>query len=259
MHTQYDTFSPFYDDYKKEDDYKLFAELLQSIRRPYDNADNRSAWDIGTGTGLFAEQLIYEGYQVTGTDSSCEMIRLAKRKGLKADFLIESVLQPHRPKSSYSLATAVDDIVNCLSCASEVNTMFENVYNALTPLGLFQFDLVSKHGFETYMIPDKRWKTNKYEYHTTGRCFTNSKGVPAYELNCSVTPLDARRGMPTFQALTEQYYEPSTITQQLKNNGFDILSTIGLKEGRQTRTVDTRSLCNGDDIKILYLCRKEDS
>jgi len=100
--------------------------------------------DLGCGSGLLAHELLKHGYHLLGIDISEAMIRIARTRAPGAEFRVESVF-----KSALPPCGAVTAISECLSYAFDpdhdergLDRLFSRVYDALTPGGVFIFDLV---------------------------------------------------------------------------------------------------------------------
>lgn len=99
--------------------------------------------ELGCGSGLTAEMLHQAGYQVLGIDISEGMIAIAKTRVPAAEFRVASLFTTEIPHCA-----AVISVGECLSYAFDTNsdealeTLFRRIYQALTPGGVFIFDVV---------------------------------------------------------------------------------------------------------------------
>ncbi len=80
---------------------EIIAELLSKI--PSGNL----LLDIGCGTGHWTEFFINKGYQVTGVDSSEEMLKIAKRKNVDTKFILGNSGNLQIEDESYSIITTI--------------------------------------------------------------------------------------------------------------------------------------------------------
>jgi SAM-dependent methyltransferase len=100
--------------------------------------------DLGCGSGLLAELLDRVGYQVLGIDISPAMISIAKERLPTAEFRVESLFTAEIPACA-----AVVSIGECLNYAfvdnsdRVLNDLFQRIYRALIPGGIFIFDVVT--------------------------------------------------------------------------------------------------------------------
>lgn len=97
--------------------------------------------DLGCGTGVLTKSLSDEGYQVTGIDSSSEMLEMARRNYPNVNF-IES------DATNFELITPVDvvfsnAVLHWIDKDKQLQ-MMKCVYRALTPGGQFVFEMGGK-------------------------------------------------------------------------------------------------------------------
>lgn len=99
--------------------------------------------DLGCGSGLWARELTKAGYRVLGVDISEAMIDIARRKVPDADFRVGSLYEADLPPCD--AVTALGEVLNYLFDPSNDGQMavglFRRVYDALTPGGVFVFDV----------------------------------------------------------------------------------------------------------------------
>ncbi|HET6881614.1 MAG TPA: methyltransferase domain-containing protein, partial [Pirellulales bacterium] len=69
--------------------------LLELLRRS--EADRGLVVDLGTGSGIVAEQLSLAGYDVLGIDLSADMLALARRRAPHATFRQQSLVDAEIP------------------------------------------------------------------------------------------------------------------------------------------------------------------
>ncbi len=98
--------------------------------------------DLGCGSGIWARELLAAGNQVFGVDISEAMIDLARQNAPEAQFVCASLLEAELPECA-----AVTAIGECLNYAfdgqgslSALKRLFQRVFRALEPGGLFLFD-----------------------------------------------------------------------------------------------------------------------
>src|SRR4051812_22164447 len=96
--------------------------------------------DFCCGVGELAKHLCAAGYEVTGLDSSAEMLRLARENAPRAEFVLCDVANA-RIEPSADAATCAFDSVNHLLLAEDLERFLASVHAALKPGGLFVFDV----------------------------------------------------------------------------------------------------------------------
>lgn len=151
----YDLLAPFYDAVNRDIDYSVWADFIEKIiKREYFAGTPELVLDLGCGTGRMTCELARRGYDMTGVDSSPEMLDIAKLSAEKQGFG-EKMLWLCQDMSEFELYGTVDVTVSCLDCINHIwdtgklTDCFKLVHNYLVPNGLFIFDVNGKHKFET--------------------------------------------------------------------------------------------------------------
>jgi SAM-dependent methyltransferase len=99
--------------------------------------------DLGCGSGLWAGELVSNGYRVIGVDISDSMISIARRRVPAAEFRVESLFDFELPKCG--AITALGECFNYLfdreATRQGLVRLFRRAYDALADDGLLIFDL----------------------------------------------------------------------------------------------------------------------
>src|SRR5262249_34430752 len=99
--------------------------------------------DLGCGSGLWAEKLVQTGYRVLGIDISEAMIEIARSRVPEAEFRVASLFDAEIP--SCQAITSISECLNYLfdekNNRRTLATLFRRIYRALTPGGVFIFDI----------------------------------------------------------------------------------------------------------------------
>jgi SAM-dependent methyltransferase len=114
--------------------------------------------DLGCGSGIWARELLGAGYSVFGVDISQAMVDLAVRNAPAATIVCASLLDAEIP--SCAAVTALGECVNYLFDARNstfaLKRLFQRVFRALEPGGLFLFDAAGP-GRLGVSSPLQRW------------------------------------------------------------------------------------------------------
>lgn len=99
--------------------------------------------ELGCGSGILARELADSGYRVVGVDISPAMSEIARRRVPEAEFHVKSYLQFRLPACQTVLA--LNEVFNYLfdegNSLCSLRRLFTEVFNVLTPKGLFVFDV----------------------------------------------------------------------------------------------------------------------
>ena len=110
--------------------------------------------DLACGTGSSTLPYVGCGYDVTGVDSSAEMLTVAKVK-LPDTHFVQQTFQTLALEQSFHLVTCVFDSLNNLTDSRDLLTTFERVHQHLEPLGWFVFDCNTQIGVRELWDDDR--------------------------------------------------------------------------------------------------------
>lgn len=100
--------------------------------------------DLGCGSGLWARELLQEGYRVLGIDISEAMVEISRRKAPGAEFRVGSLFEAPLPPCD--AVTAISEVLNYLFDPENeergLERLFGRVHEALRPGGVFVFDVL---------------------------------------------------------------------------------------------------------------------
>lgn len=118
------------------------SEIVRRLRSS--NADIRRIMDIGCGAGPLTRALVKAGFDVTGVDTSADLLEIARANVPAAHFIhasaydvliedYDAVVAIGEPLTYHSEAANADNLVS---------TLFQRIADALPPGGLFIFDVI---------------------------------------------------------------------------------------------------------------------
>ena len=100
--------------------------------------------DLGSGSGLWAGELLRAGYRVLGIDISEAMVEIARRRAPGAEFRVGSLFEAEVPPCD--AVTAVSEVLNYLFDLENgergLERLFGRVHESLRPGGVFVFDVL---------------------------------------------------------------------------------------------------------------------
>ena len=115
--------------------------LLETLRA--NGIDKGLVVDLGCGSGIWARELSHAGYGVLGIDISPAMIEIARKRVPRAEFRTGSLLRAKLPTCAAvtSLGECLNYMFDRSNSIAQLRGVFERVYSALKPGGLFIFDI----------------------------------------------------------------------------------------------------------------------
>ncbi len=148
MFSEYEITAEFYDRINAHVDYSGWADFIEEVFRRYCKRKPELVLDLGCGTGKLTLELSRRGYDMTGADSSPEMLARAREN---AEAVGDGgVLWLCQDMSAFELYGTVDcvistcDSLNYLTDTEKLRRCLSLVHNYLVPDGIFVFDVASR-------------------------------------------------------------------------------------------------------------------
>jgi SAM-dependent methyltransferase len=136
----YDVLAPAYDLLTSGYAYAPWLRAIDRLAREH-GLRGRRALDVACGTGKSVEALLGLGYDVVGCDGSAGMAAVARRK-LRARAAIHVADMCELPAyGRFDLVTCLDDALNHLPSAEDVERALRAMGANLAPAGLLAFDV----------------------------------------------------------------------------------------------------------------------
>lgn len=152
MRSDYTGLSALYDMLMDDVAYDAWAERLDTLfKQTLAEAPRVRVADCACGTGALTVRLKKMGYDITGSDISEDMLRVAYDKAMKAGLRIPfahmdmTELQVMRPVHAVNCSC---DGVNYLTAMERVKRFFTAAYCALLPGGILTFDVSTRYKLE---------------------------------------------------------------------------------------------------------------
>lgn len=108
----------------------------------------RTAMDLACGTGVLCEILHKNGIAASGMDFSGGMIDIARASNPEIHYDVADMIT-YRPDTQFDLVTCTGDALNHIGDLSDVEKIFRNVYDYLSPGGYFVFDILNENEVST--------------------------------------------------------------------------------------------------------------
>ena len=146
---QYGEFAHSYDLMMNSVDYRKWVVYLESFLREH---GAQTVLDAACGTGKITVALARDGFKVTGSDLSEDMLMEARAHALESGqrlipFVCQNMtdISVHRPVDA---VISTCDGVNYLTSLEEVERFFQSAFRCLKPGGLLFFDISSDYKLE---------------------------------------------------------------------------------------------------------------
>ena len=224
-YSDYDAFAWFYNRYWSNHPYINQAfPVLEKLLSVYLSPQN-CILDLCCGTGQLAQVLIKRGFQVTGLDSSSEMLRYAREKVPSAEFICADA-------RSFSLSPIYHGVLSTFNSLNHIMTLdeltdvFKNVYTALRDGGIFLFDMIMKEGCQ------QNWHNSFSTVEADNTCIikgTYDKNKMTSVGDLTLFRLENKIWQRFDVTLFQKSYSESELRSALREAGFRQISAYDAK------------------------------
>ena len=185
----YSVLAHVYDALMADVDYEFWADFIDEIIQNH-HPDPVDLMELACGTGALSLSLAELGcYNISASDRSPEMVKIARRKAAEQQLLIDfSVIDFEQIKSSkkYDVVFTVFDSVNYLHTETQLMRLFNGVEKILKPEGLFIFDFSTPQN----SIEAVNYLNNDEGYLNSYRYFRESKYDPAQKMHQNIFDIE---------------------------------------------------------------------
>lgn len=170
LNPPYSSLADIYDEVMSDVDYETWADYIDEIIITHNPGANKLL-ELACGTGTIALSLEeLDCYEITATDGSTDMIRVAKEKGASVNSKIHfEVMDFNNIKSSnnYDVVYLIFDSINYLKEEEQILKLHQDVKNILAPNGIFIYDFTTPRNSRKavkYLDNDTHSIGNRYRY-----------------------------------------------------------------------------------------------
>lgn len=224
--------APFYDRIMNHVDYDRWQRVTTALAALLPPQFLHA--DLACGTGTLLKRLRKDGWSSMGIDLSFSMLRSGmneKKGGTFPGVAADLRALPVAGKLDY--ATCLFDSLNFLLELDDLRRAFCEVYRALTPGGIFYFDMVTERMVLEH-FDGQEWEENHGRFRTTW----NSQ----YSRATHIAHTTLRVNTGASGVILERMYPKETIEQALRDAGFLQLDALDArtwkKVGKRTLRID---------------------
>ncbi|MBQ7599752.1 MAG: class I SAM-dependent methyltransferase [Clostridia bacterium] len=231
----YDVIASVYNRFNGATDYKKWTEYLVNCFGRFTDSSSgtpriSSVLELGCGTGNITAELAKLGYDMTGLDSSFEMLAVADKR--MRDEGLSDVLLIRSDMAEFELYGTVDAVICCLD---GINHLYRRddllaclwlVSNYLNDGGLFIFDLNTPYKFKTVYagrdyIFDDEGSTCLWQ-----NCLSKKGDVCDFIMTVFEKDAGDPQGRWTREdgVIRERAYGLKTVRKALEDNGLEIVN-----------------------------------
>jgi SAM-dependent methyltransferase len=145
----YEQIAAVYDDFTAHHDYRVWIDALLALGNAH-GLRGDTVLDVGCGTGKSFMPLLELGWKVTAADISASMVELARAKAGPAVRIEVADMRELPVYGSFDLVCCLDDAINYLHSAAELERALRGMAANLAPEGLLIFDSNTLATYRTF-------------------------------------------------------------------------------------------------------------
>lgn len=243
--SRYATFARYYDRLTRNVDYPKMARKIKEYLQKY-RPNSELLLDLACGTGSLSVELSKIGFDVIGTDESCEMLSeaIGKNAGLERPVLfLNQGMQDLDLYGTVDAAVCTLDSVNHVTDEKILNDVFGKVSLFLEPDGVFIFDVNTPYKHEKILANE----TYVYDCEEVYCVWQNSTKNGVTQISLDFFEYEEGAYYRSSETFCEVAYSDETIVRLLENNKMTVCARFDDYTEKKVGTTTQR---------VVYVARK---
>lgn len=245
----YEALAASYDALTYDIPYEKILQFWETLLKRY-RLRPETVLDLACGTGSLSVLLAEHGYRVIGVDLSEEMLAVADEKCShlaenRPFFVCQPMQRLRLPEQVDSVICALDSL-NYVTRPADVQKTFRRVHDALTPGGLFLFDINTPYKLEGLAGADVPRARRRTRTACGGRSSMPKKRLCYYGMD--LFQRDGEVWERSFEEHIEYAYTAEELTGWLREAGFTKIDVFGDQKCRAPKE---------DELRVYLAARKE--
>ena len=184
-------------------------QLLKWLQK--DGIQPKSAMDLACGTGILCRILKDSGMDAAGMDFSSGMIQIARQSNPDIPFCVADMIT-FCPETCFDLVTCTGDAINHIEDLTDVEKIFQNVYDYLSCGGHCVFDILNENEVSTS-------EPFEMDFTDTTKVWFQMTRPAENKVNLKIKVFE--NGSLAFEEnIRETIHNPETICRLLEKCGF---------------------------------------
>jgi SAM-dependent methyltransferase len=247
----YEAIAPFYDDFTAHHNYGIWlGNLLPKLE--LNGLEGRHLLDVGCGTGKSFIPMLERGWEVTACDISAAMVELARAKVGDAAELSVADMRALPRLGEFDLVWCLDDAVNYLLSAEELEQALVGMRRNLGPEGLLMFDVNTLTAYRTFFAEEVVIEKDGRRLIWKGRSSADARPGSISEASFEVEPLDGRGPSAPPEMHRERHFPEAEVLATLERAGLECLDVYG----HGYDAVPKQPLDEAEHTKAIYISRR---
>lgn len=247
----YDAIAPVYDDFTAHHDYRAWIGTLLRLGAAH-GLRGDTALDVACGTGKSFLPMLEQGWTVLACDISPAMVELARAK-VGDTVRIEVADMRELPRyGSFDLVCCLDDAVNYLLSAAELEQALRAMAANLAPAGILIFDSNTLTTYRGFFGEHIEVEMNGRRLIWDGRSGGEAEPGGICEAAFGVEPLVPGTGPQIPPELHRQRHHPEAeVRAALDAAGLELVALYGHHQDG----VPHQPMSEEDHTKAIYIAR----
>lgn len=224
----YEAMAPVYDHFTAHHDYEAWlGDLLTALER--NGLQGHRLLDVGCGTGKSFLPLLPRGWEVTGCDISPSMVKLAREKAGDSVRLEVADMRDLPRFGEFDLVWALDDAINYLLDAEELEQALVGMRKNLATTGLLLFDVNSLLAYRTFFAETEIVERSGWKLVWTGKTTADVAPGSICESTLESIPLEAAGSGAEASTMRhrQRHFPEAEVLGTLERAGFECLDVYG--------------------------------
>ncbi len=223
----YEAIAPVYDDFTAHHNYREWVGTLLELGAAH-GLRGGTALDVACGTGKSFMPLLERGWTVTASDISPSMVELARTKVAGKVELGVADMRELPDYGSFDLVCCLDDAVNYLLSAAELEQALRGMAANLAPAGLVIFDSNTLTTYRTFFAEHIEVEANGRRLIWDGRGGGETEPGDISEAAFEVEPMVPGSGPSIAPEIHRQRHHPeSEVRGAIDAAGLEIAGLYG--------------------------------
>lgn len=222
----YEAIASVYDAFTSYNDYDLWLGNLLPKLEAHGLKGNRLL-DVACGTGLSFIPMLEKGWEVSACDLSTAMVDLARKKVGERARLAVADMRELPVFGEFDLVWCLDDALNYLGDAAELQTALVGMRRNLAPDGLLLFDLNTIEVFRTFFAEEVVEERDGYRFTWRGLSSPVLESGGVGEAAFEAEPLDPSGSAVSAEVHRERHFPEQLVLDLLEQSGLECLGVFG--------------------------------
>ncbi|MBN1624670.1 MAG: methyltransferase domain-containing protein [Clostridia bacterium] len=227
-------------------DYAAYAGYFIELINRYKGINTHSLLETGCGSGNLTRLLALAGYDMTGVDSSAEMLSEAYTKDSPGILWVNQDVLELDLFGTYDAAVSFLDFPNHITDPADLGRYFALIENYLNPGGLYIFDINSEYKFRN-ILAENVFYYDDDDYSCIWQNSYNEKNrICSMEITLFKQEGKLFRRSDTCNY--ERAYSNEELIKIIESSGLSVIEVFG--DLKFEKPVETEE-------RIFFICRKE--